>query len=411
MVRRGAARPASRSSSIRPAPCCTTRRRSSRGSRPIACSDGGVALFRPEQNARRFQASAERLAMPALPEAAFLRAIEELVKADVEWVPGGDGSLYLRPFMFASEAFLGVRPAAEYWFVVIASPVGAYFKGGKKAVSVWLSADYTRAAPGGTGAAKCGGNYAASLVAQAEAIRHGCDQVVFLDAAERRWIEELGGMNVFFVFDDGSMLTPAARRHDTARRHPRFDHHARPARGRRVREERYGYEYGGRMRRAAGSREAFACGTAAVVTPIGEIKSADGGFVIGNGGGGEVAEAPAGEARRHPARRNRRRIRLGPQGRVGPPSPAAAALRGCAHHASRRAHPFPSSLLGKVAARSRPAQGVARCCEVGRLARPRERTFDDAFLLSTPHPSGFARDPRVSPGRKLFPASRRRGAR
>ena len=132
---------------------------------------GGVALFRPDQNARRFQASAERLAMPALPEAAFLSAIEELVKADVEWVPGGDGSLYLRPFMFASEAFLGVRPAAEFQFVLIASPVGAYFKGGKKAVSVWLSCEYTRAAPGGTGAAKCGGNYAASLVAQAEAIR------------------------------------------------------------------------------------------------------------------------------------------------------------------------------------------------------------------------------------------------
>ncbi len=178
------------------------------GLKAYRLGDGGVALFRPEMNARRFQASAERLAMPALPEISFLRAIEELVKIDVEWIPGGEGSLYLRPFMFANEAFLGVRPASDYRFVVIASPVGAYFKGGKKAVSVWLSADYTRAAPGGTGAAKCGGNYAASLAAQAEAIKEGCDQVVFLDAAERRWVEELGGMNVFFVFDDGSMVTP-----------------------------------------------------------------------------------------------------------------------------------------------------------------------------------------------------------
>ncbi len=253
--------------------------------------DGGVALFRPEQNARRFQASAERLAMPVLPEAAFLRAIEELVKVDVEWVPGGDGSLYLRPFMFASEAFLGVRPAAEYWFVVIASPVGAYFKGGKKAVSVWLSADHTRAAPGGTGAAKCGGNYAASLVAQAEAIRHGCDQVVFLDAAERRWVEELGGMNVFFVFDDGSMLTPplggtilpgVTRDSIIA---------LAWAEGRTVREDRYAYDAWRADAASDRLRECFACGTAAVVTPIGEIKSAEGGFVIGNGGGGPVANS------------------------------------------------------------------------------------------------------------------------
>ena len=261
------------------------------GLKAYRVGDGGVALFRPEQNARRFQASAERLAMPVLPEVAFLGAIEELVKADVEWIPGGDGSLYLRPFMFASEAFLGVRPASEYHFVVIASPVGAYFKSGRKAVGVWLSADYTRAAPGGTGAAKCGGNYAASLVAQAEAIRQGCDQVVFLDAAERRWVEELGGMNVFFVFDDGSMLTPPLG--GTILPGVTRDSIIALARGegKTVREERYSYD-AWRADAASGRlREAFACGTAAVVTPIGEIKSADGGFVIGNGGGGPVAEA------------------------------------------------------------------------------------------------------------------------
>ncbi len=250
----------------------------------------GVALFRPERNARRFQESAARMAMPILPENLFLEAIEELVKIDSAWIPGGEGSLYLRPFMFANEAFLGVRPSAEYLFVVIASPVGAYFKGGKKAVSVWLSDHYTRAAPGGTGAAKCGGNYAASLIAQAEAIQHGCDQVVFLDAAEHRWVEELGGMNIFFVFEDGSMLTPPLGgsilpgiTRDSILTLARRE-------GRVVREEPYSYQQW-RADAASGKlREAFACGTAAVVSPIGEIKSANGDFIIGNGAGGSVTD-------------------------------------------------------------------------------------------------------------------------
>lgn len=250
----------------------------------------GVVLFRPEQNARRFQASAERLAMPVLPEAVFLQAIEELVKIDAAWIPGGEGSLYLRPFMFASEAFLGVRPSAEYFFVVIASPVGAYFKGDKKAVSVWLSDDYTRAATGGTGAAKCGGNYAASLIAQAEAMKHGCDQVIFLDAAERRWVEELGGMNIFFVFDDGSLLTPPLG--GTILPGITRDSLIRLARreGRDVREERYSIDQWRKDAANGRLREAFACGTAAVVSPIGEIKARDGGFTIGNGGGGSITD-------------------------------------------------------------------------------------------------------------------------
>jgi branched-chain amino acid aminotransferase len=171
--------------------------------------DGGIALFRPEANAARFNLSAERLAMPALPENIFVDSVRALVEADREWFPGVEGgSLYLRPFMIATEAFLGVRPAKRYKFLVIASPAGNYFKSGAPAVSIWVS-EYTRAAPGGTGAAKCGGNYAASLVPQGEAIARGHDQVVFLDAAERKWIEELGGMNLYFAFDDGTLLTPA----------------------------------------------------------------------------------------------------------------------------------------------------------------------------------------------------------
>ena len=251
--------------------------------------DGGVNLFRPDANARRFRNSAERMAMAPLPEPVFIEAVEQLVRIDRAWIPGGEGSLYLRPFMIASEVFLGVKPSAEYIFAVIASPVGSYFKGGPAPVSIWVSENYTRAAIGGTGAVKCGGNYAASLRAQAEAIDHGCDQVVFLDAVERRYIEELGGMNVFFVFDDGSLLDAAAR-HDPAGHHPRF----RSSRWRRIPARACARRptrstSGARMPPAAELKEAFACGTAAVISPIGKVCSASGDFLISGGAAGPVA--------------------------------------------------------------------------------------------------------------------------
>ena len=220
-----------RSRWIRPQPSCTTRRKSSKGSRPIA----PPTAARPCSGRRRMP-GASRSRPSGWPcrscrRTLFLEACDRLVNIDRAWIPDGDGSLYLRPFMFANEIFLGVKPSSDYLFIVIASSVGAYFKTDAPAVSVWVSTDYTRAAPGGTGAAKCGGNYAASLLAQAEATRHGCDQVVFLDAVEQRWVEELGGMNVFFVFDDGSMDDAAARRHDPARHHPRLTAHARQGQG------------------------------------------------------------------------------------------------------------------------------------------------------------------------------------
>jgi branched-chain amino acid aminotransferase len=253
--------------------------------------DGSIALFRPDQNARRFQASAARLAMPALPESVFLQAIDELVTIDQAWIPGNDGSLYLRPFLFATEAFLGVRPSHEYLFVLIASSVGSYFKSGAKAVTVWLSEHYTRAAEGGTGAAKCGGNYAASLLAQAEAIEHGCDQVVFLDAAEHRFVEELGGMNIFFVFDDGSLTTPPLL--GTILPGITRDSIITLARGegRMVREERYTIEQWRADAASGRLRESFACGTAAVVSAIGRIKSANGDILIGDSEGGPITAA------------------------------------------------------------------------------------------------------------------------
>jgi len=250
--------------------------------------DNGINLFRPDANARRFRNSAERMAMAPLPEDVFIEAVEQLVRIDRAWVPGGEGSLYLRPFMIANEVFLGVKPSAEYIFAVIASPVGSYFKGGPAPVSIWVSENYTRAAVGGTGAVKCGGNYAASLRAQAEAIDHGCDQVVFLDAIERRYVEELGGMNVFFVFDDGSMLTPPLGTILPGITRDSIIALAK-ASGVRVREE--GYTIDQWRADAAGGKlkEAFACGTAAVISPIGKVRSASGDFLISGGVAGPVA--------------------------------------------------------------------------------------------------------------------------
>ena len=254
-------------------------------------ADGTLALFRPEANAARFNASARRLAMPELPEEVFVESVRLLVESDKAWIPSVEGgSLYLRPFMFASEAFLGVRPAKQYKYLVIASAAGNYFKSGAPAVSIWVSQDYTRAARGGTGAAKCGGNYAASLVPQAEAIARGHDQVVFLDGAENRWIEELGGMNLFFVFDDGTMITPPLT--GTILPGITRDSLLTLAReeGLDVREERYSLEQWRDDAKSGRLLETFACGTAAVVTPVGKVAGHDGEFVIGSGGPGQLTQ-------------------------------------------------------------------------------------------------------------------------
>ena len=259
------------------------------GLKAYKVADGGLALFRPDANARRFQLSAQRMAMPELPADVFVKSIHELVNIDRDWFPSVEGgSLYIRPFMFANEVFLGVRPATEYLYLVILSPVGGYFKAGAPAVSIWVSQDYTRAAPGGTGAAKCGGNYATSLVAQAEATRHGCDQVVYLDAAERRWIEELGGMNVFLVFKDGTLQTPPL----TGTILPGITRESLMVlardEGLTVREAPYAIDQWRADAESGKLTEAFACGTAAVVTPIGRVASPKGEFKIGAGGPGQT---------------------------------------------------------------------------------------------------------------------------
>jgi branched-chain amino acid aminotransferase len=250
-------------------------------------ADGSVWIFRPESNARRMQRSARRLALPELPVDYFVDSIRELVRNDVDWVPtGGETSLYLRPFMFAKEAFLGVRPAAKVNYYVIASPAGPYFPGGVAPVSIWLSSDYARAGRGGTGAAKTGGNYASSLVAQQEAYDHGCAQVLFLDSEEGQYLEELGGMNIVLVHKDGTLVTPES---SSILEGITLDSIFQLARDRGLATE---------MRRvpiqewrdeaASGNiTEVFACGTAAVITPIAELKGAN--FSIGS------ADAAAGE--------------------------------------------------------------------------------------------------------------------
>lgn len=261
------------------------------GLKAYRLEDGAMALFRPEQNAKRFNISADRLAMPALPEETFIEACEQLIAIDKDWFPPVDGgSLYLRPFMIASEVFLGVKPSAEYLFIVIAAASGNYFKGGAPAVKLLVSQDDTRAGPGGTGAAKCGGNYAASLRAQQAAIAKGFDQVVFLDAAERRYVEELGGMNLFFVFDDGSMLTPPLDgtilpgiTRNSLLTLARED-------GLTVREERYTIDQWREDARSGRLVETFACGTAAVVTPVGSVTGSDFTATIGSGGPGQQTQ-------------------------------------------------------------------------------------------------------------------------
>ncbi|WIE70869.1 branched-chain amino acid aminotransferase [Curtobacterium sp. MCJR17_020] len=243
-------------------------------------ADGSVWSFRPDANARRFQRSARRLALPELPVEAFVESIRQLVQTDVDWVPSApETSLYLRPFMIATESFLGVRAAQAVGYHCIASPAGAYFTSGPKPVSIWLSTQYARAGKGGTGAAKTGGNYASSLLPQQEAYEHGCQQVMFLDSVEGKYLEELGGMNVVLVKSDGTLVTPDS---DSILEGITRDSILQLAedRGLTVEKRRVTLDEW-RDGVADGSiTEAFACGTAAVVTPIAELRGE--GFTIGS---------------------------------------------------------------------------------------------------------------------------------
>lgn len=246
------------------------------GMKAFRHADGSIWTFRPDANGRRLQHSARRMALPELPVDLFVESIRQLVDTDQAWVPGGgESSLYIRPFMIANEEFLGVRPARRVAYYVIASPAGAYFKGGIKPVSIWLSRDYARAGRGGTGSAKCGGNYASSLLPQREAVENGCAQVLFLDAETNEYVEELGGMNVFLVMRDGSVVTPSLTgsilegiTRDSVIQLLRD-------RGHTVTERRVEISEWVEGVRSGEIAEVFACGTAASISPIGVLKGVD----------------------------------------------------------------------------------------------------------------------------------------
>ncbi|WP_026313696.1 branched-chain amino acid aminotransferase [Actinomadura flavalba] len=256
--------------------------------------DGSIVTFRPYMNAARMNRSAQRMAMPQIPEDLFVAALEHLVRADRDWVPSTEGhSLYLRPFMIATTRALGVnQPAQEYLFAVIASPSGSYYPRGVKPVSVWLSQDFTRAAAGGTGEAKTGGNYAASFAGQAQAVANGCDQVVWLDAVERRWVEEVGSMNLMFVYGSGAearILTPAL----TGTLLPGVTRDSMlklaPDLGVPVEEGRISVDEWQRGAESGEITEVFGCGTAAIISPVGHARGADRAFDIGTGEPGPIS--------------------------------------------------------------------------------------------------------------------------
>ncbi|MGD8215920.1 branched-chain amino acid aminotransferase [Aestuariimicrobium sp. Y1814] len=252
------------------------------GLKAYAHADGSVWRFRADVNAERFQRSCRRLGLPELPVEDFLASVDELVTLDQAWVPRGEEqSLYLRPFMFARTAALAVKPSTQVTYAVIASPSGAYFGGsGVVPVDIWFTRSYSRSAPGGTGFAKCGGNYAASMVAQQEAEANGCSQVGFVDATEHQWVEELGGMNLFAVSADGELVTPQLS--ETI-----LEGVTRGAvltlvedAGLSVTERRVSLDELYEGIDSGHFTELFACGTAAVITPVASLKDEDGQHVV-----------------------------------------------------------------------------------------------------------------------------------
>jgi branched-chain amino acid aminotransferase len=252
--------------------------------------DGRIALFRAMDNVRRFNRSASRMSMPEVDEAFFLKAIKDLVRLEADWVPRSEGtSLYIRPTMIATDPYLGVRPSETYLCYVILSPVGAYYKGGMAPVKIWISDEYVRVAPGGTGEAKTGGNYAASLKGSMEAAKKGFDQVLWLDAVHRKYVEEVGSMNICFLYDgkvvssplQGTILDGITRRSILTL----------------VREmglavEERALSVDEILEGATSGRlvEAFGTGTAAVVSPVGQFTFREQTVTLGGGQIGELTQ-------------------------------------------------------------------------------------------------------------------------
>ena len=261
------------------------------GMKAYSQPDGGISLFRPEANAKRFAKSAARIALPEMPVDFFVKTVEELVKQEKDWVPKKIGeSLYLRPFLIATEVGLGVRPSNHATYVLIATPAAAYFNAAK-AVTVWISTEYVRAALGGTGEAKCGGNYAASLLAQKQAAQQGCDQVAYIDAVERKWVEEMGGMNLYFIKGSGkdaTIMTPKL----TGTLLPGITRDCiltlAKDLGYKTEESMISIDQWRDGVKSGEITEIFACGTAAVISAVGAAKSAQGTWQTGDGKPGAI---------------------------------------------------------------------------------------------------------------------------
>ncbi len=252
--------------------------------------DGSVALFRPEKNAERFRQSARRMAMPEVDPEFFVFAIDRLVALEKDWIPRSKGtSMYVRPTMIATEAALGVHPSDSYYFYIILSPSGPYFKSGFNPVKIYVTKEYTRAAPGGTGAVKAGGNYAASLIANLDAKKYGASQVLWLDAKEHKYVEEVGAMNMMFVIDDtvitspltGTIL-PGVTRDSILQLAPHL--------GYKAEERRISIDEVVEAIESGSLTEAFGCGTAAVVTPVGSLYYEGKEYVINDGKVGSITK-------------------------------------------------------------------------------------------------------------------------
>lgn len=260
------------------------------GLKAYRTEDGRILLFRPDRNMARLNSSNERLCIPAIDEAFAVEAIKKLVSVDQDWIPTAEGtSLYIRPFIFATEAQVGVHPAQELLFAIILSPVGAYYPEGLNPVKIYVEDKYVRAVRGGMGYTKTGGNYAASLKAQDEAEKVGYTQVLWLDGVERKYIEEVGTMNVFFVIDDeivtpelqGSIL-PGVTRMSCIE--------LLKKQGYKVSERRLSIEEVAEAADAGKLKEAFGSGTAAVISPIGELKCDEKVMTINNGEIGTISQ-------------------------------------------------------------------------------------------------------------------------
>lgn len=252
--------------------------------------DGSIALFRPEMNARRFNHSADRMCMPDVPEELFLKGIEELVRLESDWIPTSAGtSLYIRPTLIAVEPVLGVKPSDHYYFYVILSPVGAYYSGGFNPTKIMVEDRYVRAVPGGTGEAKTGGNYAGSLKAGLEAKKKGFDQVLWLDGIERRYIEEVGAMNMFFAYGNTIVTAPLE---GTILNGVTRNSVVTLAADLGITVEERKIDIDTLMADIGSGRitEAFGSGTAAVIAPVGTLCYKDQNLDIGGGGVGRLTQ-------------------------------------------------------------------------------------------------------------------------